>query len=173
MVGSSLDVFLNGVVAGYGIAIPVGPIAVLILELGLRRGFRVALSAGAGAASADLIYATVAALAGTLIISVLAPFAFILRIGSGIGLVGMGAWLLYHRRDRSDRAHKPRLRATSCPQAYGMILGTNSPQPRHNNLLHNFDPGNAGFFSISFERNPLHLWSVPCFFVLAKPLSSN
>ncbi|MGD0175959.1 MAG: LysE family transporter [Candidatus Bathyarchaeia archaeon] len=123
MVGSTLDAFLNGVVAGYGIAIPVGPIAVLILELGLRRGFRIALSAGAGAASADLIYATVAALAGTLIISVLAPFAFILRIGSGIGLVGMGAWLLYHRRDRSDRAHKPRLRATSCPQAYGMVLG--------------------------------------------------
>ena len=57
MVGSTLDAFLNGVVAGYGIAIPVGPIAILILELGLRRGFRIALSAGAGAASADLIYA--------------------------------------------------------------------------------------------------------------------
>jgi threonine/homoserine/homoserine lactone efflux protein len=123
MVGSSLDAFLNGVVAGYGIAIPVGPIAVLILELGLRRGFRVALSAGAGAASADLIYATVAALAGTLIISVLAPFAYILRIGSGIGLIAMGAWLLSHRRDSSGRAQKPRLRATSCPQAYGMVLG--------------------------------------------------
>jgi len=123
MVGSFLEAFLSGVVAGYGIAIPVGPIAILILELGLRRGFRIALSAGAGAASADLIYATVAAFAGTLLISVLAPFTSILRVGSAIGLIAMGVWLLYPARNPSDRTHKLGLRATSCPQTYGMVLG--------------------------------------------------
>lgn len=123
MLGSALDAFLNGLVAGYGIAMPVGPIAVLILELGLRRGFRIALSAGAGAASADLFYATVAALAGTLVIAVLAPFACVIRLGSGIGLVGIGAWLLSHRGVGSSRVHKPRLRAMSCLEAYGMLLG--------------------------------------------------
>jgi arginine exporter protein ArgO len=123
MVGSFLEAFLSGVVAGYGIAIPVGPIAILILELGLRRGFRIALSAGAGAASADLMYATVAAFAGTLLVSVLAPFSSILRAGSAIGLIAMGAWLLYHGRNSSDRTHKLGLRATSCPQTYGMVLG--------------------------------------------------
>jgi arginine exporter protein ArgO len=123
MVASSFDAFLSGVFAGYGIAIPVGPIAILILELGLRRGFRVALSAGAGAASADLIYATVAALAGTLLASLLQPFAPILRAGSAVALITLGVWLLYHGRKRSDRTHKPRLRTTSCPQTYGMFLG--------------------------------------------------
>ncbi|MGD0688798.1 MAG: LysE family transporter [Candidatus Bathyarchaeia archaeon] len=123
MVSFSFDAFLSGVFAGYGIAIPVGPIAILILELGLRRGFRVALSAGAGAASADLIYATVAALAGTLLVSFLAPFAPILRVGSAIGLIALGAWLLYHGRNRSGRTRKPRLRTTNCPQTYGMVLG--------------------------------------------------
>lgn len=123
MDASSLDALLNGVVAGYGIAIPVGPIAVLILELGIHRGFRIALSAGAGAASADLIYATVAALAGTLIIAILAPFAFIIRIGSGIGLVVMGAWLLSQRQDSSNRAHKLGVSATNSLQAYVMVLG--------------------------------------------------
>jgi arginine exporter protein ArgO len=123
MVGSLLEAFLSGVVAGYGIAIPVGPIAILILELGLRRGFRIALSAGAGAASADLIYATVAAFAGTLLVSVLAPFASILRVGGAIGLIAMGAWLLYHGRNPTDCKHKLGLRTTSCPQTYGMILG--------------------------------------------------
>ena len=123
MVSSSLDAFLSGVFAGYGIAIPVGPIAILILELGLRRGFRVALSAGVGAASADLIYATVAAFAGTLLVSLLVPFATILRVGSGTGLIALGAWLLYHGRNRSGRAHKRGLRTTSCPQTYGMVLG--------------------------------------------------
>ena len=123
MVSSSFGAFLSGVFAGYGIAIPVGPIAILILELGLRRGFRVALSAGAGAASADLIYATVAAFAGTLLVSFLQPFAPILRVGSATGLIALGAWLLYHGRNRSDRTHKPRLRTTNCQQTYGMVLG--------------------------------------------------
>ena len=123
MVSLSLDAFLSGVVAGYGIAIPVGPIAILILELGLRRGFRIAFSAGAGAASADLIYATVAAVAGTFLASVLTPYASILRVGSALGLIAIGAWLLYHGRKVSDRANRSRFSAANCPQTYGMILG--------------------------------------------------
>lgn len=123
MVGLSLDAFLSGVLAGYGIAIPVGPIAILILELGLRRGFWISFSAGAGAASADLIYATIAALAGTFLVSVLVPFASILRVGSALGLIAMGAWLLYHGRNISGRAVRPRFGATNCPQTYGMVLG--------------------------------------------------
>jgi threonine/homoserine/homoserine lactone efflux protein len=123
MVGLSLDALLSGMIAGYGIAIPVGPIAILIIEIGLRRGFRVAFSAGAGAASADLIYATIAALAGTFLVSVLTPFASILRVGSALGLIAIGAWLLYHGRNRPDLTNGPQLRATNCPQTYGMFLG--------------------------------------------------
>ncbi|HXZ97925.1 MAG TPA: LysE family transporter [Candidatus Acidoferrum sp.] len=123
MVGLSLDAFLSGMIAGYGIAIPVGPISILIIELGLRRGFRVAFSAGAGAASADLIYATIASLAGTFLVSVLTPFATILRVVSGFGLIAIGAWLLYHGRNRSDRANEPQLDTANCPQTYGMFLG--------------------------------------------------
>jgi arginine exporter protein ArgO len=119
----SLDAFLSGVIAGYGIAIPVGPIAILILELGLSRGFWIALSAGAGAASADLIYATIATLAGTFLVSALAPFASILRVASALGLMAIGAWLLYHGRKLSDRARRPRFGAANCPQTYGMVLG--------------------------------------------------
>lgn len=118
-----LDAFLSGIVAGYGIAIPVGPIGILILELGLRRGFRIAWSAGAGAASADLIYATVAAFAGTFLVSVLKPYAPVLRVVSAIGLIALGAWLLYRVRRAPDRTDKTRFRATSCVQTYGMVLG--------------------------------------------------
>jgi arginine exporter protein ArgO len=119
----SLEAFLSGMIAGYGIAIPVGPIAILILELGLRRGFRIALSAGAGAASADLIYATVAALAGTFLVLVLAPFASILRVGSALGLIAMGIWLLYRGRNVSDRSNRLRFGGTDSARTYGMVLG--------------------------------------------------
>ena len=117
------DAFLSGVVAGYGIAIPIGPISILILELGLRRGVRVALSAGGGAATADLIYATTAALAGSFLVSVLAPFAFVLRIVSGLGLVAIGILLLYKGRSSSNSSDTSRFSVTSCPQTYGIFLG--------------------------------------------------
>jgi hypothetical protein len=45
-----MEAFITGVVAGYGIAIPVGAIAILIVEVGLKHGFRPAFFAGAGAA---------------------------------------------------------------------------------------------------------------------------
>ena len=65
--------FVAGALAGYAIAIPVGAIAVLIVELGIRRGFRIAASAGAGAAAADGLYATLAVIGGTAIAVILEP----------------------------------------------------------------------------------------------------
>ncbi len=81
----------QGALAGYGIAIPVGAIAVLILDLSLRRGFRLGFAAGAGAASADWIYAMLAAVAGTALGIVLRPFAIPLAVASGAFLIALGA----------------------------------------------------------------------------------
>ncbi|TAK12805.1 MAG: lysine transporter LysE [Anaerolineae bacterium] len=82
--------FLNGVLAGLGIAIPVGAIGVLILETAMRRGLRYGLAAGAGAASADFLFALLAALAGTALAAALSPYATALRIASAWVLVGIG-----------------------------------------------------------------------------------
>ncbi len=68
-----LEALVIGIFAGYAIAIPVGPIAVLILRTGMRDGLRAAMAAGAGAATADLIYATIAMLAGPALVSLIAP----------------------------------------------------------------------------------------------------
>jgi len=79
--------FLAGVAAGLGIAIPVGAIAILIIETGLRRGFRLASAAGAGAATVDGIYATVAAAFGTALAVILAPLETPLRVLAVVVLV--------------------------------------------------------------------------------------
>jgi arginine exporter protein ArgO len=73
------EALIDGVLAGYGIAIPVGAIAVLIVSTGVRCGFACAASAGAGAATADLIYATVAVWAGSAAARLLEPHAGIIR----------------------------------------------------------------------------------------------
>jgi len=95
--------FWEGVLAGYGIAIPVGAIAVLIVDMGLRRGFGFAFMAGAGAATADFLYAGLAALAGEALSSALAPFALHLRIASALVLLGLGSYGLRQARQVSGR----------------------------------------------------------------------
>lgn len=89
------DSFVKGALAGYAIAIPVGAIAILILETALKRGFWHGFAAGSGAATADLIYATIAATLGTLVAQWLTPIAPILKIVSAAFLLILGARGLY------------------------------------------------------------------------------
>jgi arginine exporter protein ArgO len=88
--GSSvLDAAIAGLLAGYGIAIPVGAIAVLIIETAARHGGRIGAAAGLGAASVDGIYAALAVLFGAGIAAVLAPVAEPLRWLSVVVLVAI------------------------------------------------------------------------------------
>lgn len=82
-----LSAFGAGALAGLGIAVPVGAIAVLLIDLGARRGFLPAFAAGSGAASADLLYASLAAFAGAPVAALLAPVGPALRTASGLVLV--------------------------------------------------------------------------------------
>jgi len=90
--------FFEGAVAGYGIAIPVGAIAVLIIDAAIRGGFRPGFFAGAGAASADLIYAVVAAAAGGILAPLLRPYQTALNVLSAAILIGLGSYGLWRLR---------------------------------------------------------------------------
>ncbi|HVD51139.1 MAG TPA: LysE family transporter [Candidatus Udaeobacter sp.] len=79
--------FLLGVAAGYAIAIPFGPIALLIVRTGVRQGLRAAAAAGAGAATADLVFATIAMLFGAAAAALLAPILPAARLVAGAALV--------------------------------------------------------------------------------------
>jgi threonine/homoserine/homoserine lactone efflux protein len=110
-----MDAFLTGVVAGYGIAIPVGAIAILIMEVGIRRGFRPAFFAGAGAATADLLYASLAGTAE----SVGAP----LRTVSGLVLAVIA--LIGLRRALASTGPPPAQhhRGADLARTYGRFVG--------------------------------------------------
>jgi threonine/homoserine/homoserine lactone efflux protein len=95
-----LSAFLLGGAAGYAIAIPVGPIAVLIVRTGLRRGFRVAAAAGAGTATVDLIYAVAAVILGAAIVPALGPVVVPLRLAAAAVLIGLAVRGLLQLRAR-------------------------------------------------------------------------
>lgn len=73
-------------------AVPFGAIAILIVETAIRRGRVHGWAAGAGAATADLLYAALAAFAGVALSTALAPLAAATRLIGGAALVALGVW---------------------------------------------------------------------------------
>ncbi len=120
-----LNSFLNGALAGYAIAIPVGAIAILILETGLQRGFWHAFAAGSGTATADLIYATIAATLGVVVAQFLQPISGILKIASAAFLIALGLRGLYKtwQARKKENGAEPKAIHASIFQTYVMLLG--------------------------------------------------
>jgi threonine/homoserine/homoserine lactone efflux protein len=117
-----MTAFWEGALAGYGIAIPVGAIAVLIIDMGLRRGFRLGFMAGAGAATADFMYALLAVLAGGALAALLAPVALRLRLLSAFVLIGLGVYGLWRMRGAARLAeHGPMV--VGHARVYSQFLG--------------------------------------------------
>lgn len=85
----SLQALWDGILAGYGIAVPVGAIALLIIDTSIRKGLASGIQAGAGAATADLIYATIAALGGSVLQPVLTPLSDAFALLGGVALMAM------------------------------------------------------------------------------------
>jgi arginine exporter protein ArgO len=73
------EALVAGLLAGYGIAIPVGAIAALIVSLTARTSLSVGIGAGLGAASADGIFAVIAVVGGAALAGVIDPAAMALR----------------------------------------------------------------------------------------------
>lgn len=69
------DALFAGLVAGYGIAVPVGAIAALVMGLAARTSLAVGAAAAMGVATADGLYAAVAVLGGAALAGVIAPIA--------------------------------------------------------------------------------------------------
>lgn len=94
-------------------AVPFGAIAILIVETAIRRGRVHGWAAGAGAATADLTYAALAALFGTALADLIAPVQVPLRwlsVAVLVAIVGRGiAAALVRARATPGDPHLERL----------------------------------------------------------------
>lgn len=89
-----LGLFLKGLLIGFAIAAPVGPIGILCIQRSLRDGFKIGLMTGLGAALADGIYGLVAGFGLTAVSSLLVSHQFWIRILGGLFLIYLGVKLL-------------------------------------------------------------------------------
>ena len=110
-----------GLLAGYGIAMPVGAVATYLVSLTARTTLRIGMCAALGVATADGLYALVATLGGSALAAALQPVLVPLRWASA--LVARGAvTAVRHYRDRQRAARSGR--DPACPaRAYLALLG--------------------------------------------------
>lgn len=85
-----IALFIRGIFIGFAIAAPVGPIGVLCIRRTLVEGRVAGLISGLGAASADALYGSIAALGFTLLADFLAAQQVGLRILGGFFLCYLG-----------------------------------------------------------------------------------
>jgi len=119
------DAFIAGLLAGYGVAIPVGAIAIAIMGLAARTSFRVGAAAALGVATADGFYALVAVLGGAALAGVIEPVSTPLRWIAFVVLLVLAAHTavsaVRHHRDPSRAARSGAGLGTPI-RAYGGIL---------------------------------------------------
>jgi len=102
----NLDFFLKGVILGFSIAAPVGPIGVLCIRKTLQFGRFSGLFSGLGAAVADSVYAVIAAFGLTVISNFLLAGQFWFRLIGGLFLLYLG-WKTCIAKAAIDAKHVP------------------------------------------------------------------
>lgn len=86
-----LFLFIKGIVAGFIIAAPIGPVGILCIQRTLAKGMAMGLAPGVGGAVADTIFGAVAAFGLTFIAEFLLRHDQWMRLGGGILLLILGA----------------------------------------------------------------------------------
>ncbi len=81
---------LRGLLIGVAVAVPVGPMALLAIRRTLDRGFPSGLASGLGIATADGLYAAVAAFGLTAISGLLLNQARVVQLVGGALVLGLG-----------------------------------------------------------------------------------
>lgn len=105
------DSFIKGLIIGFSLAVPVGPIGLLCIRRTLARGRISGLVTGLGAATADGIYGTIAGFGVTFISGFLIRHNVLLRLFGGIFLCYLGIKIFF----------KPPAQATNDADSDGLV----------------------------------------------------
>ncbi|MFH8370989.1 LysE family transporter [Streptomyces sp. NPDC018031] len=121
-----------GLLAGYGIAVPVGAVATHLVALTARTSLRIGACAALGVATADGLYALLAAFGGSALTRLIEPVMLPLRCLSALVLVALAVrgGVAAVRRHRSPRAAgRPDGAAPGPLRAYLSLLGITLMNP--------------------------------------------
>jgi arginine exporter protein ArgO len=126
-----MGTLVAGLLAGLGIAMPIGAVGVYLVTLAAHRSVRVAACAALGVASADGVYAVVAVVGGRAVADWAASVAGPLKVVAVVALLAVGAKIAVDAirltRVSGDAVHAPK--DPSAPRAYFSLLGLTLANP--------------------------------------------
>lgn len=115
--------FLKGLIIGFAIAAPVGPIGILCIQRSLQDGFKIGFMTGIGAALADGTYGLIAGFGLTAISSFMVAQQFWIRIIGGLFLLYLGIKLfLTASYERSETGRSDKSSWHACGTSYLLTL---------------------------------------------------
>lgn len=129
---SVIAALVAGLVAGYGIAIPVGAVATYLVALTARTTLRIGACAALGVATADGLYALIAALAGSAVTPVIRPIMKPLGWASALVLIALAvrsAGLAIRQYRKTQAATQAGETPISPARAYVALLGLTMLNP--------------------------------------------
>jgi len=91
------EFFIKGLLVGFLVAAPVGPVAVMCIHRTIAHGRLAGYICGLGATAADTIFGAVAALGLGFVASTIMAYNDVLRIGGGVILIVLGLRLVLSR----------------------------------------------------------------------------
>ncbi|WP_211267388.1 hypothetical protein [Nonomuraea candida] len=135
---STIAALVAGLLAGYGIAIPVGAVATYLVALTARTSLKTGAFAALGVATADGMYALIAALGGAALTPFIQPIVAPLRRGAGLVLIisalRAGVTAIRRHRQRHQPVTMGAMQLTP-GRAYWTLLGDHDAQPSHRDLF--------------------------------------
>jgi threonine/homoserine/homoserine lactone efflux protein len=102
---SAIDILMKGVLLGFTVSMPLGPVSIILINRTIKRGFLSGFFSGLGLASADTLLALLAALGFTVIIGFIREQQFMITLVAGIIVTGVGMKVLLSNpvKDFRDR----------------------------------------------------------------------
>ena len=114
--------FIKGLVLGFSIAAPVGPIGILCIRRTLTDGRLQGLISGLGAATADACYGTIAALGVTAVGNLLEAGRLWLRLGGGLFLFYLGCRIFRSQPAEKSAETQKSGRMAAFASTFGLTL---------------------------------------------------
>ena len=104
----------KGLLIGFSTAVPIGPIGIMCIQLSIASGRRHGMASGLGAATADMLFGSVAIFGVTIISNFLLDNNDVIRVAGGIILLIIGARIIAAKR----KSMEPEIRKGNVFQTY-------------------------------------------------------
>ena len=162
-----MDVFITGALAGLALAIPLGPMAILLISTTLKHGRGIGIFGALAMATVDLSYAALVFAFGNVIINLLTGWVFPLRVLGSAILVYVAIKIFIDAR-KSSKIENPDLSNSSASRfkTYAKFFGLTVLNPATAFYFFGITPSVAaisqgtGFWSIGLFAAGVFLGSV-------------